>query len=484
MRTHFPLLALPLLAAAAHAAPPRDIALTHVTVIDMTGAPPRPDMTVVLTGEKIAALGPSKKLRPPKGAQVVDATGKYLVPGFWDMHAHPDDPELWPVKPRDEEKELLLPLLIAHGVTGIRDMGGDLKLLQAWRQRITGGTLTGPRIVACGPLLDGPNPMWPGSVGIANEEEARRAVRDLKSQGADFIKVYSLLPRAAYFAIADEAKKVGLPFAGHVPDAVTPAEASDAGQASEEHLLQLVEEASDRDAVRAQLKALRDAGASPIERRRAFIDLTLSTYNPDKAQALYARFAKNKTWHTPTVVVWYNNAHFEEDKAKYEERLPYLPRYIREYWDPKNNAHLQNRSPERLAAEKRLVAKYLEVVGGLQRAGVRLMTGSDFGANPLLFPGWGVHDELELLVRAGLKPEEALIAATRHPAEFLGLGDRLGTIAPGKLADLILLDADPLADIRNTQRIAAVFYGGKLLDQAGRRAVFDKARTAAEATGK
>lgn len=447
-------------------APPRKgisiIALTHVTVIDGTGAPPKSDVTVVLTGYRIADIG--KGIPIPHQARIIDAAGSFVIPGLWDMHAHPDDPELWPVHPGEQEKASLLTLLIANGVTGIRDMGGDLKLLQNWRNRIGAGVLIGPHIRACGPLLDGPNPMWPGSIAVTKVEQARQAVRDLKKQRADFVKVYSGLSRDAYLAIADEAKQLKIPFAGHVPDSVTPAEASDAGQASEEHLQQIIESCSDREAVRDKLDSLR--AASPIERRRAYIETMLATYDQKKADALFAKFVKNNTWVTPTIVAWQNNASFEDLYPKSIDRLKYMPRYIIEYWDPKNNGHLKNRSPERIAAEKKLVNKYLEVIGAMNRAGVKLMTGSDFGANPLLFPGWGVHDEMALFVKAGLTPMEAIQAATKNPTTFFEVNNSVGTVEKGKLADLVVLSANPLEDINNTRKITAVFFGGKMFDRA------------------
>ena len=441
------------------------IALMHVTLIDGTGAPPKPDVTIVIAGYRIVAIGKNNAVPIPRHARTVDATGAFVIPGLWDMHAHPDDPELWPTSPPPKDKEILLTLLIANGVTGIRDMGGDLKLLQQWRGRVGAGSLVGPHIFGCGPLLDGPKPMWPGSIAISNEEQGRLAVRDLKKQGADFVKVYSLLPRDAYFAIADEAKKLKIPFAGHVPDSVTPAEASDAGQASEEHLLQIIESCSDREAIKKKVDELREKGASPAERRIAYIETMLATYDDKKADALFAKFVNNNTWITPTIVVWQNNASFEDDYSKYADRLKYMPRYIREYWDPKNNAHLKNRSPERLAAEKKLVSKYLDIIGKMQRAGVRLMTGSDFGANPLLFPGWGVHDEMSLLVNAGLTPMQALQAATKNPTTFLGVNSAVGTVEKGKLADLVLLTANPLEDINNTRKISAVIFGGRMYNR-------------------
>jgi imidazolonepropionase-like amidohydrolase len=322
--------------------------------------------------------------------------------------------------------------------------------------------------------------MWPGSLAISNVQEARQAVIDLRRQGADFLKVYSGLSRDAYFAIADEAKMLKMQFAGHVPDSVTPAEASDAGQASEEHLIQIIESCSDKDAIKKKLDEMRDA--SPAARRRAYIETMLASYDPKKADALFARFVKNNTWITPTLVAWQNNASYEEESAKYAERMKYLPRYIREYWDPKNNAHLKNRTPERLAAEKMLVKKYLEIIGAMQKAGVRLMTGSDFGANPLLFPGWGVHDEMSLFVKAGLTPMEALQTATKNPTTFFGVDNSVGTLEKGKIADLVLLSANPLDDINNTRKITAVFFDGKMFDRAELNRMMNS--VAATASGK
>ncbi|MGH9913929.1 MAG: amidohydrolase family protein, partial [Pyrinomonadaceae bacterium] len=183
-------------------------------------------MTVVITGGRISEIGKTGKVRLPKDAQVVDATGKFLIPGLWDMHAH------W------SQKEYL-PLFTANGVTGTRIMWG-FPYHHAWRKQIESGTLLGPRMNIASPIIDGPNPIWRGSTAVSNETEGREAVVKSKKDGADFIKVYSLLPRDAYFAIADEAKKQGIPFAGHVPESVSAGETSDAGQKSIEHLTGII----------------------------------------------------------------------------------------------------------------------------------------------------------------------------------------------------------------------------------------------------
>ena len=201
---------------------PAPIALTHVTLIDVTGGPTRRDATVLIVGDRISAIGDSAKLTAPADAKVVDATGKFLIPGLWDVHVH------WYI--RDS-----LTLFTANGVTGVRQMFGNSDLLR-WRDEIAKGSLLGPRMEVASPIIDGPNPVWPNSISVKNEDEGRKAVRKVKQWGADFVKVYSLLPRDAYFGIADEAKKQGMTFVGHVPVSVSPEEASDAGQKSIEHL--------------------------------------------------------------------------------------------------------------------------------------------------------------------------------------------------------------------------------------------------------
>src|SRR6266436_4993488 len=210
------------------------LAFTHATVIDATGAPGKTGLTVVITDDRITAIGKSADLHPPTNAVIVDASGKFLIPGLWDMHVH------W------HEKDYL-PLFIANGVTGVRMMWGMPEHFE-WRKEVERGSLLGPRLLIASTIVDGPKPFWPGSLTARNEAEGRQAVTKAKQAGADFVKVYSLLPREAYFAIADEAKKQGIPFAGHVPISVSVAEASKAGQKSIEHLTGILAGCSSREA--------------------------------------------------------------------------------------------------------------------------------------------------------------------------------------------------------------------------------------------
>lgn len=425
---------------------PHSLVLTHVTVIDATGSPAKLDMTVVITNDRITTLGKGGRVRIPIGAQVVDATGKFLIPGLWDMHAH---------TLRRVRAETFFPLFIANGVTGVRDMGTtpeEFRLLKQWRKEIADGTRVGPRIVASGPLLDGANPVYPSlSIVASNEIEGRQAVRSLKQQGADFVKVYNRLSRAAYFAIADEARKQQTSFAGHVPDEVSAREASDAGQKSIEHLSGIVADCSTFEPILK--KALAEASASSSERH--LIEQALDTCDERKALILFKRLAKNDTWYVPTFV---QQKFVEVSQPGADWRLRYVLDSMRADWE----SEMKSLTPGNLASLKRVLQRKLEVVGVMRRAGVKFLAGTDTPIRYILVPGFSLHDELVLFVRAGLTPMEALQTATRNPAEFLGTLNTLGTVEKGKIADLVLLDADPLADISNTQRIAAVVFGGKL----------------------
>jgi imidazolonepropionase-like amidohydrolase len=429
------------------------LVVTHVTVLDMTGAPPRPDATVVVRDGRIAAVGATGKVSLPRGASVVDGTGKFLIPGLWDMHVHIGD------------TARTLPLFVANGVTGVRNMGDRKEEVLRWRGEVAKGERLGPRIVACGPILDGPQPVDPArAIAIHDAAEGRRAVADQAAQGADFIKVYEGLSRESYAAILDEAKKRHLPVVGHVPDAVTYEEASDAGQKSVEHLGPLLDTCSTATAEIARQKALPmpegDFSSFParIAKRGT---LALDTWSAEKCGRLFALLAKNGTWEVPTLVTKRARAYIDDIARANDPRLRFVPAAERESWSPERNFFARYRTPEYIAYEKRAYRKELEMVGAMHRAGVPVLAGTDL-VLPFVFAGGSLHDELGLLVEAGLTPLEALQAATRDPARFLGLADT-GTIEPGKRADLVLLDADPLADIANTRKIAAVVLHGRLL---------------------
>ena len=437
------LLALPSAAATVLAEPPA-LVLDGVTVIDVESGRARPGMTVVVEGERVAEVGRRPALRIPPGARVVDGAGKFLIPGLWDMHVHTAFGDWFP-----EARDIALPLFVANGVTGVRDMGGDLDTLLEWRKEIGRGTLVGPRMVISGPMLDGPKPRFPSSMAIATPEDGRRAVRDLLARGVDFIKLQSLIPRDAVLAIAEEAKKAGIPVAGHVPDAMRASEMSDAGQGSFEHLIGIFEGSSPRedDFVKGELK-------SPGR--------FLSSFDEVRLAALAARLARNRTWQCPTLAWERGGNLIEERDLEHDPLAKYAPASWKSgTWKRFKDQVTGEFNVDDLPTRKRFLAKELEVVAALHRAGVRFLAGTDTVAGIYIFPGFSLHDELALFVKAGFTPQEALRTATLGPAEYLSLSDRLGRVEKGQLADLVLLDANPIDDITNTRKIRAVVAGGR-----------------------
>jgi hypothetical protein len=258
------------------------LVFNHVTVIDMTGAPPMPDMTVVVTGERITAIGKSGTIRLPRGARVVNAAGKYLIPGLWDMHVHLS----W-------TKATALPVLVANGVTSVRDLGGYLYEIDEWRTKIAAGLLVGPRISRAGPILNGQK-FNVYQMVTGNPEETRGVVRALKQVGVDFLKTHRRMPRESYFALIDEAKKQGLTLVGHIPMTVTPEEASDAGQVTIEHTETLFE----------------GTFATAMKGRK--LPDAIRQFRADSADKLFARFVKNRTVVDPTLVAFRSAIDFSD----------------------------------------------------------------------------------------------------------------------------------------------------------------------------
>ncbi|MFL6208141.1 MAG: amidohydrolase family protein [Pyrinomonadaceae bacterium] len=386
----------------------------HVTVIDMTGAQPKPDMTVVVRGRRIVAIGRAAKTRVPNNAQVVDATGKFLIPGLWDMHVHLGD--------EDFDKRAYLSLFIANGVTGIRIMAGAPEH-HLWRREIERGTQLGPRMMIASQVIGF------GDLANISEPAARTEVRKAKQAGADFIKVHDNVPRPSYFALIDEARRLRLPVAGHVPTSITAAEAAAAGQKSIEHSTGLDDAKADHS----------------------------------KAEALIAIFKRNRTWLCPTLIMRSNYAALDDPKFADDPRLKYVKPAWKNRWLNMTRAAINTPAGE-WVKRREIIGREKALVGKMQQAGVGILAGTD-DANPYSFVGFGLHDELALLVEAGLTPMQALQAATLNPAKFFNQLDSLGTIEKGKLADLVLLNANPLANIRNTQRINAVVVNGRYLSQ-------------------
>ncbi len=449
--------------------------LTHVSVIDSTANAVRPDQSVVIINGRIAAVGPSARIKPARDARIVDGQGKFLVPGLWDMHVHIAGLNADPAW----SKQVLLPLLLANGITGVRDMGGDLDTLLAWKREIEAGTLMGPHIVACGPFLVGSGNKTAEQYPIANVDEARAAVSDLKRRGAEFIKIISVASKEVFFAVADEAKKQNIPFAGHLPFQVSAQEASNAGMHSIEHLLYSafsLSFSSKEDDLRVRLIAAEEKGDSIAWEQIAHE--SDATYDKEKAAQLFQTLKRNGTWVTPTLASLDITAH-PEDWSADDPQLAFVPPSLAKQW---RDSMQDTEMKERAAWLARQAANDWRLTGELHHAGIPLLVGSD-SLDAFVIPGESLHRELGELVRAGLTPAEALSAATSGAATFLGREHDLGTIETGKIADLVLLDGSPLENIANTQRVNAVVRAGVYLDRRELDKLLTQARAAAAAAG-
>ena len=437
-------------------APNTPVVLSHVNVVDVTTGSLQRNSDVVVRDGRIDVVAAAGRANPPAQARIVDATGKFLIPGLADMHVHWYD-------------ERYLGLFIANGVTRVRQMWGMPMHLE-WRKRIETGDLLGPRFSITSPILDGPDPTYPGSIVVPDAETAAKVVGDVKKGGYDSVKVLSRLPRDAYFAIMRAAHDNGLEVVGHVPVTVAAGEGSDAGQASIEHLTNiLISSSSAEPRLRELLKqqqrkvgnATRPMSADARAGARELGEQLLATYDEAKATALFARFVKNHTWQCPTLVGLRPVASSDGPASPGDPRVKYMPRGIRQSLQPGNDPRQAGKSPADLGMDRALFRKDMDIVLAMKKAGVEILAGTDL---PLI--GFSLHDELDLLVQSGLSPAEALRAATINPARFLHDDAANGSVAAGKNADLVLLDANPLDSIRNTQRIAAVVVRGRYLDRA------------------
>jgi len=451
------------------------LAITHATLIDATGASPQPDMTILIGDHRITAVGGFPSISIPRNAQVIDATGKFLIPALFDSHVH-----LTGAGEPEGSRNFFLPLLLANGIATVRDMGGYLESLVPLRRDIREGKRLGPEIFFAGPYLDGSPPSFQPSMAVVNAVEASEDVRTLTQQGVDFIKLQSILSRDAYFAIAAAARREHIAFVCHVPDRVTAAEASDAGQKSIEHLTGVLRACSSDELrlMREQFQAAPSNATAESSHapEMAWERELLRTYSDKQAGTLIAKFVHNQTWQVPTLILLRNDAYpAANTDSPADPLLRFVPRAIAERWKQVRLTQDGLMNEDDFDLREKLFAQSMRVVAQMQSSGVSILAGTDTAA-PYVIPGFALHQELALLVKAGLSPMQALQAATKNPADFLGKGKTQGTIEPGKTADLLLLDANPLEDIRNTQKIRALIVRGNVLDRAALDELLSSAR--------
>ena len=456
--------------------------IQDVSIIDVESGYIIPNRSVVVKGNRIASVSPSADMETPAGARLIDGAGKFLIPGLWDAHIHTSGIA--------ESRNSILPLLIANGVTGVRSMAADCHLgdgncgepihefhvFNDWRDQIAAGEIVGPRLVGSSYYTNGPASVDESSIeNPATAEHARGYARLLNDRGVDLIKVYSGMYREAFFAMADEARGFGLEFGGHVPLTIRASEASDAGMATIEHITGILEECSTKEeALRPTLVAsYRGVDELSSSFWPTLIEFA-QTFDHQKCQQLYERLATNGTWHVPTLNVdaFFSDLESPREDWRDDPNIKYVPRSEVDLWNRLEHDYYEGVENYKQALQPHF-QKSFEITRDTHRAGVPMMAGSDAGEYGIVW-GFSLHDELEYLVAAGFSELEALQAATLSPARYRGMEDQLGTIEKGKLADLVLLSANPLEDISNMRTIETVVANGRVYRRSDLDALLNK----------
>jgi imidazolonepropionase-like amidohydrolase len=425
------------------------LAITDCTLIDPVHETATPRATIVIAGERIVARGPAASTRVPPGARVVRASGKFVIPGLWDMHVHVGEIE-----------EDWFPLYLANGITGLREMAAsapNLDRQRRYQQDVAAGRRLGPELFTTLFPMDAP--------AIADARQARAEVARRAAMGLTYIKIYNGLSRDAYFAIADECRKRGLQMVGHIPDRVSAREVGRAGQASVEHLDGILLACSRQE---PQARWLQQQNRYPWK-------FLLDTFDSAKADAVIESFRAGGVWQTPTLMLHNVAALARDHRLPGDAPIQYARRDYLNGWVRES---LESPFPGIDAdSARRLLTVYRDLVGRMDRRGVRILAGTDTPA-AYSVPGFALHEELALLVESGLSPAAALRAATSSPAEFLHITKDYGSIDPGEIADLVILEANPLVAIANTTHIHAVIRRGHIVDAAALHDMLEGVRTA------
>jgi len=418
------------------------VAIVNATLVDVRTGKETPSTVILIRGDRIEQVESSDKTVVPSQAVVVDAAGKWIIPGLMDMHAHAGYPEEVPVN-----------LYLAQGVTTIRSPGGNISLLRLLREQIDSGKIVGPRLFFSGPLLDGNPPVWPdGSILVDTPQRGVSAVNFLADQGVDFIKVYNNVSEPVLKKIIETARQRGLIVAGHIPRSMTMTRAVDLGMKSLEHIrvtgreMLPVEEANKIDFL-------------PLGQRETLLWQEFDPASPRFTELIHHLVEKG-VYLDPTLTI--DEATFllqpaaQRDSPNNSVLPPEWIKFEESHQSPLYDVPAALKETARNGFKKRQ-----QFVGMCSRAGVMIIAGTDGPGLGTLVPGYGLHHELELLVESGLSPVQALRAATLTAAEALGKDKDLGSVEPGKLADMVIVEADPLADVRNTKKIELVIKGGK-----------------------
>lgn len=418
--------------------------ITNVNVIDVKTGEILKNKTVAIDSNRITAIY-DKEILGSDSTIVIDGKGKYLIPGLWDMHAH----YKWSHVDLD-------PLLIANGITGVREMWGDMPEFVKVPKKEQQKGVVSPDIYLSGDLLDGNPPSFPmGCLVVTTPAEAVDAVKKQIDKKVDFIKVYSALSEECFMAIAKEAKKMNIPFAGHIPNNVSIYKVIEAGMASSEHLYGFLKACS---SVYTSNEAL------------------INTFSEKRFDSLCSVLAKSSMWICPTLTVNRAMSSLNDSIFINDSRKVYLPGYVLEIWNMKLNPYTKSEINAFANNNKGRYLFELSLIGKMNEKGVKLLAGTDF-PNPYVFPGFSLHDELLLMVKGGMPTIDVLKSATINSAIFMNKTADFGSVEVGKIASLVLLNKNPLENIENTNTIESVIVRGKVYNRKTLDSMLEQAKS-------
>ena len=435
-----------------------DLLIRGASVVDVGHGRIVPRQAVAVRGNTIVAVGPDRAISKRFGAKrTINAAGKFVMPGLWDMHVHfGGGPELI------AENKALLPLYVAYGITTVRDCAADISAsVLEWRAAVAKGQLLGPTIYTSGPKLEGYKPIWKGTLEVGTPAEVNAALDKLHAMKVDFVKITdnTLKPDTFLYAVK-EAKRRGLRTSAHTPYALTIDQAVDDGLSSIEHIDYLIKAGSPKE---AEIGA---AYAASKVTYGAATDAFVDSFDAAYARKAYRRLAAKGVYVTPTLNMGRILAFLDREDHSRDEGLAYIGPGLRKTYEWRIE-RAAKATPEEVAARHKEHELSMKVLPMLQAAGIPILAGTDAGyLNSFNYPGEGLHDELELYMKAGLTPQQALASSVLTGPRFLGHADRYGAVQTGKAADLLILNANPLKSVAATRKISAVLLHGRLLDRA------------------
>ncbi|MEN7549751.1 amidohydrolase family protein [Rapidithrix thailandica] len=449
-----------------------DLLITGATIVDVKSGELIQERALVISADTIQAIINASEANTYQAKEVITAPGKFLIPGLWDMHVHFGDDTLI------QENKNLLPLYVAHGITAVRDAAADISpSVLEWRKAINQGKLLGPKVFTAGPKIEGINSVWPGDLEVGTEEEMLQAMDSLEKIQVDFVKITdNTLSPELFVTAVKEARKRHLPVSGHIPFSVPLGELSDAGLSSVEHLSYLLKAGSKRD------KEISDLYAAKKLSFWVAREEINESFDKEYALNVYRKLAENQTAVVPTINMTYTFANWDKHNPTQDDYLKYLGGGLIKTYAGRVKS-LEGATREDFDKRREQYAKTSALLPLLQKAGVNIIAGTDAGfLNSYVYPGIGLHTEIELYVNAGLTPLQALQAATINGTRYFGNSDRYGSIEKGKSADILILNTNPLHDIKATRDIQTVIMRGTVFNREALDSLLEKVESLAVET--